>query len=194
MPTGIALRDVREQLFAAAERVLRDHGPNALTSRAVTDEAGCAKGVLHRHFTDFDGFLAELVLRRIGRVDDQAEALRARVGEGSIADNLLDVLVDVFDPIALAAVALTITRDGMRTKLREAGVAGIPVLTESVAMITDYLTLERDHGRLPASVEPDLIALTMIGTAQLIFTAPDESVDERAALRRTVVAALPSGS
>lgn len=44
MPTGVAIRDVREQLFAAAERVLLRDGPSALTSRAVTSEAGCAKG------------------------------------------------------------------------------------------------------------------------------------------------------
>ena len=50
MPTGTAIRDAREQLFAAAERILLRDGPNALTSRAVTTEAGFAKGVLHRHF------------------------------------------------------------------------------------------------------------------------------------------------
>jgi AcrR family transcriptional regulator len=48
VPTGVAIRDVREQLFDAAERVLLRDGPAALTSRAVTDEAGVAKGVLHR--------------------------------------------------------------------------------------------------------------------------------------------------
>ncbi len=60
MPTGVALRDAREQMFAAAERILLRDGPQALTSRAVTAEAGVAKGVLHRHFADFDAFLAEL--------------------------------------------------------------------------------------------------------------------------------------
>jgi AcrR family transcriptional regulator len=42
----VALRDARQQLFDAAERILLRSGPNALTSRAVTAEAGCAKGVL----------------------------------------------------------------------------------------------------------------------------------------------------
>src|SRR5438552_17095552 len=69
MPTGVAMRDAREQLFDAAERVLLRDGPDALTSRAVTTEAGCANGVLHRHFADFDAFLTDLVLDRIGRLD-----------------------------------------------------------------------------------------------------------------------------
>ncbi len=74
-PGLIAIRDVREQLFAAAERVLLRDGSNALTSRAVTTEAGVAKGVLHRHFADFDAFLAELVQARIRLIDEQAAAL-----------------------------------------------------------------------------------------------------------------------
>lgn len=44
MPTGVHVRDARRQLFEAAERVLLRDGANALTSRAVTDETGCAKG------------------------------------------------------------------------------------------------------------------------------------------------------
>src|ERR1700724_3650096 len=66
VPTGVAIRDPRGQLFDAAERVLLRDGPAALTSRAVTAEAGVAKGVLHRHFADFDAFLAAFVLDRVG--------------------------------------------------------------------------------------------------------------------------------
>jgi AcrR family transcriptional regulator len=94
MPTGVALRDVREQLFDAAERVLLRTGPQALTSRAVTTEAGCAKGVLHRHFEDFDAFLTELVLDRIARLDAQAAALRESAGTGTVADNLAGAVQD----------------------------------------------------------------------------------------------------
>src|SRR3954452_20717393 len=85
VPTGVAMRDVREQLFEAAERVLLRAGPSALTSRSVTAEAGCAKGVLHRHFADFDAFLAELILDRIGRMDARTAALCASAGTGTVA-------------------------------------------------------------------------------------------------------------
>ena len=88
MPTGVALRDAREQMFAAAERILLREGPHALTSRAVTAEAGVAKGVLHRHFADFDAFLAELVEDRIARIGAQAAALHESAGTGTVAGNL----------------------------------------------------------------------------------------------------------
>ena len=83
MPTGVAIRDVREQLFDAAERVLLRDGPSGLTSRAVTTEAGCAKGVLHRHFADFDGFLAEFVLDRVDRLDGRPPRCSTRPGPAS---------------------------------------------------------------------------------------------------------------
>ena len=104
VPTGVAIRDAREQLFDAAERVLLRDGPNALTSRAVTTEAGCAKGVLHRHFADFDAFLAELVHDRIARIDDQAAALRDSAGTGTVAGNLTGALTDLFGSVAVAIV------------------------------------------------------------------------------------------
>lgn len=120
MPTGVAIRDAREQLFGAAERVLLRAGPNALTSRAVTTEAGCAKGVLHRHFADFDAFLAELVLDRIARIGGQAAALRESAGTGTVAGNLTAALTDVFGPVAVAVVALITFRYDLRARLRQA--------------------------------------------------------------------------
>ena len=78
VPTGIPIRDIRDQLFDAAERVLLRDGPSALTSRAVTTEAGVAKGILHRHFPDFDAFLAALVLTHIERLDAGSRSFARR--------------------------------------------------------------------------------------------------------------------
>src|ERR1700754_2064848 len=119
LPTGVHLRDARQQLFDAAERVLLRAGPDGLTSRAVTAEAGCAKGVLHRHFTDFDAFLAELVLDRIDRMDAQAAALLDSAGTGTVAGNLVDALTALFGSVAVAIVGLITSRDGLRARLRQ---------------------------------------------------------------------------
>src|SRR5713226_2808030 len=120
VPTGVALRDARGQLFDAAERVLLRDGPAALTGRAVTTEAGVAKGVLHRHFADFDAFLAELVLDRIARIDNQATALRNSAGTGTVVGNLSGALTALFGSVALVIVALIISRDDLRARLRQA--------------------------------------------------------------------------
>src|ERR1700733_12094472 len=114
VPTGVAIRDPRGQLFDAAERVLLRDGPGGLTSRAVTAEAGVAKGVLHRHFSDFDTFLAELALDRVARTGAQAAALHARAGSGTVAGNLSAALLDLLSPVALALIRLVIARDELR--------------------------------------------------------------------------------
>ncbi|MGC7101702.1 TetR/AcrR family transcriptional regulator [Amycolatopsis lurida] len=188
MPTGVALREVRAQLFEAADRVLRRDGPSGLTSRAVTAEAGCAKGVLHRHFADFDAFLAEFVLDRVERMDEQAATLREAAGTGTVADNLADALIAVFGSVAVAIVALVTFRDELRARLRETWPAGVPVLTEAVVMIKDYLDAERGLNRV--SGDPDGLAPTLIGSAHLLFADRTGTPPDRAAVRTMITTVL----
>jgi AcrR family transcriptional regulator len=185
VPTGIALRDVREQLFDAAERILLRAGPSALTSRAVTTEAGCAKGVLHRHFADFDAFLVEFVLDRIGRMDSQAAALRDMAGTGTVIGNIADALTALFTSAAVAMVSLVSFRDELRARLRDGWPAGVPVLTEAVDLVGGYLAAERELGRVAADAEVDWLAPALIGATHLLFfdrtgLQPDEQAVRKA--------------
>jgi AcrR family transcriptional regulator len=191
VPTGVAIHDPREQLFDAAERILLRNGPSALTSRAVTTEAGCAKGVLHRHFADFDAFLAELVLDRIGRIDDQAAALRDSAGTGTVAGNLTDALLTLFGSVAVAIVGLITFRDDLRARLRQARPAGgVPVLTEATAMIAAYLTAERDLGRIAADADVGTLAPTLIGAGHLLFADRAATPPEPAAVHKVVTTVI----
>ena len=184
MPTGVALRDVRAQLFDAAERVLLRDGPHALTSRAVTTEAGVAKGVLHRHFADFDAFLAELTEDRIIRLGHQAAALREAAGTGTVAANLAGALTDLLGSVAVAIVALITFRDDLRARLRQTTPRGVPLLTEAAAMIASYLAAERDLGRVAADADVGTLAPTLLGASHQLFadregTPPDAGTVER---------------
>ena len=190
VPTGVHIRDVRDQLFDAAERVLVRDGPNALTSRAVTTEAGCAKGVLYRHFEDFDAFLADLVLDRRDRMDTQAAALRAAAGSGTIAGNLAEALTALFSSVAVAMVALVTFRLELRVRLRRAWPAGVPLLTEAVVMVADYLTAEREAGRIAADADVDTLAPTLIGAAHLLFADRTSAPPEPGAVRKMVSTVL----
>ncbi|MFI6444465.1 TetR/AcrR family transcriptional regulator [Kitasatospora sp. NPDC050543] len=194
MPTGVAIRDVREQLFDAAECVLLRDGPSALTSRAVTTEAGCAKGVLHRHFADFEGFLAELVLDRIARIDSRAATLRGLAGTSTVADNLTGALTELFGSVAVAIVSLVTSRDDLRARLRLARPTGVPVLTDAATVIAAYLTAERELGRIPADADVDTLAPTLIGAAHMLFADRKGTPPEPGAVHKvvTTVLALPA--
>jgi AcrR family transcriptional regulator len=190
VPTGVHIRDVRDQLFDAAERVLVRDGPNALTSRAVTMEAGCAKGVLYRHFEDFDAFLAGLVLDRRDRMDARAAALRAAAGTGTVAANLAEALTDLFSSVAVAMVALVTFRFELRVRLRRAWPAGVPLLTEAVVMVAEYLTAERETGRIAADADVDTLAPALIGAAHLLFADRTGAPPEPSAVRKMVTTVL----
>jgi AcrR family transcriptional regulator len=174
VPTGTALRDVRAQLFDAAERVLVRSGASALTSRAVTAEAGVAKGVLHRHFADFDDFLVDLVRDRTARVAARAEDLRAAAGTGTVTGNLSAALTELFTTVAVAIVSLVIFRDDLRARLRAAYPTGIPLLIEARQMICGYLVAEQQAGRLAPDADVDALGLALIGSGHLIFAGGDE--------------------
>ena len=192
VPTGVAIQDVRRQLFDAAEQVLLHAGPSALTSRAVTTEAGCAKGVLHRHFTDFDEFLAELVADRVARLERQATDLYATTGTGTVAGNVATALTTVLGPVALSIVALIIARDELRARLRRERPTGIPLLTEAATMVTRYLTAEREQGRLATDADVEMLALTLIGTAHLVFAGRDGEPPDPGEVLKFVRSVLPA--
>ncbi|WP_163568892.1 TetR/AcrR family transcriptional regulator [Fodinicola feengrottensis] len=190
MPTGVAMRDAREQLFEAAERILLRAGPQALTSRSVTAEAGCAKGVLHRHFADFDAFLAELVIDRAARIQSQSAALLAAAGTGTVAGTLTGVLMDLFQSVAVAIVGLITFRDDLRARLRQAWPTGVPVLAEATAMIRTYLAAERDLGRIAPGADIAMLAPMLIGTGHLLFADREGPTPDREAVAKVVTAAI----
>ena len=125
MPTGQALQDPRRQLVAAAERILLRDGAAGLTGRSVTTEAGVAKGVLHRHFADFDTFVAHLVDERYPRVRrGRAEPHRPGRAGAVRSENVSTALLDLLDPVVLALVPHLITHDQIRRRIcRPAGQA-----------------------------------------------------------------------
>jgi AcrR family transcriptional regulator len=186
------VRNARDQLFDAAERVLLRDGPSALTSRSVTTEAGVAKGVLHRHFTDFDAFLAELVLDRVEHVGRQATALQGSAGTGSVIDNLTGALIDLFGSVALEIIGLLMSRNGLRARLSEAGAGRLPVIKEGTAMIASYLIAERDLGRIAARADARVLAPTLMGAGHLLFAGREGAQPEPDEVRKIVVTVLAS--
>jgi AcrR family transcriptional regulator len=191
MPIGVHLVDARQQLFAAAERVLLRDGPGGLTSRAVTDEAGCAKGVLHRHFADFDTFLVDLVLDRAAALQMQTAVLRESAGTGTVADNLSTALTNLFGPVPAAIIPLIISRDELRARLRlDTPGGGIAILAQASSAIAAYLAAERDLGRIADDADIDSVTLSLVGGGHLLFADLDNGPPTTAAVEKFVTAVI----
>jgi AcrR family transcriptional regulator len=190
VPTGVAIRDAREQLLDAAERILLRDGPQALTSRAVTTEAGCAKGVLHRHFADFDAFLAELIADRIARLDGQAAALCESAGTGTVIGNLTEALTSLFGSVAVAIISLITFRDDLRARLRQTTPYGVPLLNEAAAMLAAYLSAERDRGRIAPDADVGTLAPALLGASHLLFAGRKGIPPDEEAVRKVVTTVI----
>ena len=192
-PRGVATPDVRERLFAAAERVVERDGPGALTSRAITTEAGCAKGLLHTHFAGLDEFVAELCLDRFARTAAKAQALSQLTGQGTVARNLNAVALALFDSAGPALSGLAMSRPGATRRIREALEGGAPGLTSMEEAIATYLAAEQTLGRVAETVDPSTAALAIVGTAHhLLMTGWPGAPDPRPPMTR-LVATLVGG-
>lgn len=192
-PRGVATPDVRERLFAAAERVVERDGPGALTSRSVTTEAGCAKGLLHAHFAGFDQFVADLVLDRFARAATKARALPGLAGQSTVAGNLDGIVRALFDSGGPALSGLAMTRAEASQRVRTALEGGAPGFAAIQEAITDYLKAEQKRGRVAERTDPDAVALAVVGTAHhLLMTSPPSAPDPRPAMARLVTALVES--
>ncbi|MEV1168448.1 TetR family transcriptional regulator [Nonomuraea sp. NPDC049784] len=189
-PRGVAIPDLRQQLFDAAERVLLREGPASLTGRAITKEAKCATGLLYNHFGDLDGFLAALLLDRAARTGTGMARLPRLAGTGNVVDNLTDAAETLFAGNLLALAGLVMTRPSLIPRLGEALTDGTLHVDAGERAIAAYLRAEQEHGRIQAEADVDSLALALVGAAhQLVFThAPD--LRER---MRKVATALISG-
>ncbi|MFD4631525.1 TetR/AcrR family transcriptional regulator [Streptomyces sp. NPDC058284] len=178
-PRGVAIPDLRERLFGAAERIVAREGAAGLTSRAVTGEAGCAKGVLHTHFGGVDEFVAELVLDRFARAAAAAEGLAERAGQDGVAANLAAVALGLLDALDPGIVGLAMSSHATSRRIREALAAGAPGFAAIQDELTAYLDAELRLGRLPDGTDTATTALALVATVHhLLMTggwagAPD---------------------
>jgi AcrR family transcriptional regulator len=187
-PRGVATPDVNEQLFQAAERVLSRHGPDGLTSRAITDEAGVAKGLLFNHFPDLDQFLAELVLDRSQSAASLAAELPPQAGTGTVKANLVDTAVFLLRSPAFAVAGIIHARPSLMSRLHQIS-SGRPyaVLSEVETSFAAYLAAEKTLGRIPAATDSDTLAFILTGTIHHIFmTNLTESSGLRPRLQKIV--------
>ena len=193
-PRGVATPDVKEQLFQAAERVLSRDGPDGLTSRAITDEAGVAKGLLFNHFADLDRFLAELILDRARSAAEQAATLPPRAGTGTVHGNLVEAALSLLQSHAFAVAGIIHARPVLISRLHQvSGGRPYDMLGNVERAFAAYLAAEKERGRVPSHTDTEMLAFVLLGTVHHIFmTNMATSPSLRKRIHRIVALLLPS--
>ena len=189
-PRGVAIHEARDQLFLAADRVLAKEGPDGLTSRAITQEAGVANGLLFNHFGDLDGFLVQLILDRARRTAEQAWRLVPRAGTGTVAGNLADAAAAVLQSGAFATATLVLSRPSLVTRLRQHAAGAPTPLDDIQEAFAAYLDAEQKLGRIAVNADTEALALTLTGTLHHIFLKGQAGTPSPAEQARRVAAAL----
>jgi AcrR family transcriptional regulator len=193
VPRGVAIPEPRERLFDAAETLLLREGPSALTTRAITAQAGCALGVLHKHFTDLDGFLAEFLLTRFRTALHEVARLADQAGQATVRDNLTAALAALFASPVLAAHDILTTRPNLAARLGNDHGHHAPDLGDLERIVGGYLDAERRLGRIRADVDTGSVAVALIGTAHHLLAArrlaPEDARATMAGVLDTLLAA-----
>jgi AcrR family transcriptional regulator len=184
----VAIPELRAQLFEAAERLLAREGPTGLSSRAITTEAGCAKGVLHNHFTDLDGFLAEFAVDRLRQAAQHVSQLPGLAGQATVVDNLVAAAESLFGSNALAIAGVVMSRPALMQRLQHSAAdEGAPTLSDLEPVFARYLDAEKGLGRVSAGADSEAIGQALVATAHhLYITQRTDAADVR--LRRIVEA------
>ena len=192
-PRGVAIPEVREQLFAATDRLLVRSGPAGLSTRAITGEAGVANGMLHRHFRDLDAFLAEFAAGRLQAIADSAATLPARAGHGTVTGNLTTATLALFGSNALALMNLAAARPQLAAALEHATTAGSGGLGDVQHHFAAYLDAEKKLGRIAPDTDTQTHAFALLGSVHhLAMTNPAGLPDLPGRIRR-IVTALVAG-
>lgn len=171
----------RAAALDAARRLLIDHGPQAVTLKAVAAEIGKTHANLLHHFGSAAGLQAELARSIAERVTSSiADAVeRARQGEAD-AREIVDGTFDAFGREGAGALAAWMILSGNRDALD-------PILA-SIRRLVDQLTERHEEHQVPETTL--WLVLAALGDSLLGSAIADSLALPRDTARTLAAAAL----
>jgi DNA-binding transcriptional regulator YbjK len=179
----------REQILEAALRVIGRSGRQAVTHRAVAEEAGVPLGSTTYYFESRDDLLRQalehVAASEIERYRARGEQLRTVKSARELADRLVDDLVAAAeDRVAYIAEYELWLEAGQRPELREAAQSWCDAEQRSVAGIMEAL------GSADPATDASLVVAAIDGLGERVLAREDDPAQAaeefRPELRRLV--------
>lgn len=167
--------DTRAKIVGVAARLLREHGPAAVTTRGVADGAGVQAPTIYRLFGDKDGLL-EAVAEHVMAAFVTTKAALVEAAEADDVDPLEDLRTSWHAQIAFGVSNPALFRflsDPGRVERSPAAQSGMRVLAARVHRVAVA-------GRLRVSEQraAQLIQAAGVGTITTILATPPEHRDD----------------
>lgn len=144
--------DARENILAAAEKILVEQGPLALKLSEVAAAAQVVNATVLHHFGSIDGVHTALMDRMIRQLVDQILAARPTDGDaGAHMEAVVQTLFDVFETRGAARLAAWLELTGEWRRLTVVREAVREVVAERMA-----------RGDLSAAEAEDLVLISVV--------------------------------
>ena len=165
----------REEIVAAAAKVMREQGYAHATTKVIAQTAGYSEAMLYKHFRDKTDLFRSVLAEELPALGATLAELTADPGRAPLRDNLVRVArlglafyVDSF-PIA---VSMFSSRELLRSHRERLHGHGPHLPLQAVA---DYLRAERALGRIKADTDVEAAAALLLGACfQQAFLATFE--------------------
>lgn len=158
---------VRERILATTEAMLNESGIARLSTKEVSKRAGVAESSIFYHFGDRLGLLQALIRECIPLYTEAARSIAERTDQGPFPEHL-EALLDALETfyLRLMPISVAIQADGtLRASFAELHRENSMGPQRALRPMTEFLTRERDAGRVDPSVDLHSAALLLTGAA-----------------------------
>lgn len=171
--------NLRAELLAAAEQMLREHGASGISLRELARQTGVTHNAPNRHFRDRQALLEALAVNGFNRLDHSIESAIAEAGSDFTSQLRASAMVFVHfaaDDAALLDLMLSHAKNDDEPETRRAA-------SQVYGAIGELLRSGQEAGELRPG-DPDrlrvLITATLQGIASLASTLriPRTQIDE----------------
>lgn len=157
----------RKEILKAAEKLMLSRGLSGITTRQISEEAGCSEGALYVHFKGRLELLLAMLEESLPEMLGPLRTLQQQVGRGSAQANLATALRGIFkfhqrvtprvagmfaDPDLHAAFRASLARQNRGPHL-------------SLKALEGYIGAEQALGRIDRRVEPSLAAYVLMSAS-----------------------------
>jgi len=163
--TGRIPRDVRGEILEATQRLIKERGLAAATTKAIAVEARCAEGSIYRYFPDKHALFVECVKERFPEFLEMMRSLPGVAGTGSPREHLEGVTKAalVFYRAIMPMVAGAMAERELLEQQRRQFAENKTGPRKLISSLAEYVRREQRLARLSDGVSAEYVARTLLG-------------------------------